>query len=274
MDEIVDTLETSRMIAALEANLEEEMMCFGCGLAGGEIYNDGEIEGFFTGRGHLNGILRTHLRNQEADYVEEKIREVLRYFREKGINEIGWSIGQDCQPAHMEQYLEAQGFCELPEENIGMALDVTAMQGEETRVGGLEIREVTNLEDLRVLRQLEIDGFGSSEEIAQYYHEMYAGVGFGEGTAWRHFIGRLHGQPVSSVSLLFHAGVAGLYGVATIPKARRRGIARAMVLCALEQVRQAGYRIAVLSPTDMSKGIYLRLGFRDYTRIRHYSCQL
>jgi len=271
MDEVLSTLGTPQMIAALEANLEEEMICFGRGLSGAEIYNDGEIEGFFTGRGHLNGILRTHLQTQEPDTLTRKIKAVMRYFREKGINEIGWSLGQDCQPAHMETYLEKQGFHKLAEENVGMALDIAAMRVEERPVEGLEIREIEDLEGLKVLRQLEIDGFGSSVELAQNYYEMYAGVGFGRGTVWRHFSGWWHGQAVASTSLLFHAGVAGIYGVATMPDARRHGIARALVLHAIEEARREGYRIAILSPTEMSEGIYRRLGFRDYTCIRHYT---
>jgi len=121
------------------------------------------------------------------------------------------------------------------------------------------------------LRQIEIEGFGSSEELAQWYYEMYAGVGFGPGTMWRHFIGWSQGRALASTSLLFYAGVAGIYGVATIPSARRRGIARMMVLHAIEIARQAGYQIVILSPTEMSEGIYRRLGFRDYTCIQHYT---
>lgn len=271
MHEVLRTLESPRLIPALEANLEEEMMCFGRGLAGGEIYNDGEIEGFLTGRGHLNGVLRTHLRNQDPAYVEDKIQTVQRYFREKGINEIGWSLGQDCQPANMRLYLEVQGFRKLPEENVGMALDIANIRAEEVKVEGVEIRELVGLEDLKVLRQIEIEGFGSSEELAQWYYEMYAGVGFGRGTMWRHFVGWSRGRAVAWTSLLFYAGVAGIYGVATIPAARRRGIARALVLHAIEIARQVGYQIAILSPTEMSEGIYRRLGFRDYTCIQHYT---
>ncbi len=271
MHEILRTLEAPRLIPALEANLEEEMMCFGRGLAGGEVYNDGEIEGFLTGRGHLNGILRTHLRNQDPGYVEDRIQTVLRHFRGKGIREIGWSLGQDCQPANMRLHLEAQRFHRLPEENVGMALDIANVQVEAGMLANLEIRELVNLEDLKVLRQIEIEGFGSSEELAQWYYEMYAGVGFGRGTMWRHFVGWSQGRAVASTSLLFYAGVAGIYGVATIPAARRRGIARALVLHAIEIARQAGYQIVILSPTEMSEGIYRRLGFRDYTCIQHYT---
>ncbi len=266
MYDILRTLESPRLIPALEANLEEEMMCFGRGLAGGEIYNDGEIEGFVTGR-----VLRTHLRSQEPAYVEQRIKRLLDYFRGEKVNEIGWSLGQDCQPANMRFHLEAQGFHKLSEENVGMALDIASLQVEEIKIEGLEIQELTDLEDLNILRQIEIEGFGSSEELAQWYYEMYAGVGFGAGTMWRHFVGRLHGRAVASTSLLFYAGVAGVYGVATIPAARRRGIARALVLHVIEIARRTGYQIAILSPTEMSEGIYRRLGFRDYTCIQHYT---
>src|SRR5579883_810455 len=274
MDERVQTLDSPRLIAALEANLEEEMMSFGRGLSGGEIYNDGEIEGFFTGRAYLNGILRTHMKERKADYVEGRIQAVKRYFQEKGVNKMGWSVGKDCQPANMAAYLKRQGFRGLNDENIGMALDNETMRVEEEEVQGLEIREVEDLEGLKVLRRLEIEGFGSSVEMAQNYFEMYAGVGFGPGTVWRHFSGWLREKAVASASLLFHAGVAGIYGVATIPEARRQGIARAMVLRTIREARQEGYRIVVLSPTEMSEGIYRRLGFREYTRIRHYTCTL
>lgn len=273
MEKILSTLDSPEMIAALEANLEEEMMYFGRALTGGEVYDDGEVEGFFTGRGHLNGILRTHLKNQTEEAISAKIKTILRYFREKQLNEIGWSLGQDCQPANMADYLEKQGFRQLEDENMGMALDITAVRAEE-EVEGLEIREIEDLESLKILRKMEIEGFGSSEEFAQYYYEMYAGAGFGKGTAWRHFSGWWQGQAVAATSLLFYAGVAGIYGVATVPEARKRGIARALVLRAIAVARQEGYHIAILSPTDMSERIYRRLGFREYTRIRHYICAL
>ena len=274
MEEILHTLNDPRLIAALEANLEEEMMSFGRVLSGAEIYNDGQIEGFFTGRGHLNGILRTHLTHLDAEIIQGRINAVLAYFRAKQVAKIGWSVGQDCQPANLAVYLEQEGFRRLSEENIGLALDSATMRVEEEHVEGLEIRELVNIEDLSVLYKMEMEGFGSSEEMAGYYCEMYKNAGFGPGTNWRHFGGWWQGEIVAATSLLFHAGVAGIYGVATVPQARRHGIARSMVLRAIAAAHQQDYRIVILSPTDMSAGIYHRLGFREYTRIRHYRREL
>lgn len=270
MEEILNTLQDPRLIAVLEANLEEEMMGFGQALAGAEVYNDGQIEGFFTGREHLNGILRTHLQKTDPDSVRASINAVLHYFRARQVSDIAWSLGRDCQPAQMATYLEEQGFQRLDEENVGMALEIEATRVEEKPVAGLAIRELVTAEDLHVLYKLEMEGFGSSEIMAENYCEMYRNSGFGQGTRWRHLGGWWQGEAVAAASLLFHAGVAGLYGVATTSQARRRGIARALVLRALALARQEGYRIAVLSPTEMSEGIYRRLGFREFTEIRHY----
>lgn len=270
MDNIVQTLESPALIAALEANLEEEMMDFGRVLAGAEIYNDGEIEGFCTGRAHLNGILRTHLHASDPQYVETKIREVIRYFREKCIEQFGWSVGQDVYPERLERYLTQAGFRKLEDENKGMALDVEMVEIDEARPANLEIHEVEDLVDLQVIKRMEIEGFGSSEEMAQHYYEMYVGTGFGRGTAWRHWSGWCQGEAVAAASMLLYAGVAGIYGVSTIPEARRRGIARAMVSHAIAEARTLGYRIVILSPTELSERIYRRLGFQEYTRIRHY----
>jgi GNAT superfamily N-acetyltransferase len=274
MEEILRSVQDSRLVAALESNLEEEMLYFGRVLAGAEVYNDGQVEGFYTGRGHLNGILRTHLKDTSAGAVNERIDAVLQYFRTKQAGEFGWSIGQDCQPENMASYLEQRGFYRLEEANIGLALDIFAMRAEANPVEGLEIRELRTVEDLQVLFKMEVEGFGSTEETAAYYCEMYENAGFGPGTRWRHFGGWWQGETVAATSLLFHAGVAGIYGVATVPAARRHGIARALVLHAIEVARQQGYHIAILSPTNMSAGIYSRLGFREYTRIWHYTLEL
>ncbi len=261
---------TSALVAALEANLGAEMQSFGHGLEGGEVYTDGEVEGFITGQEGLNGIVSTHLFDQSSAYATAKIETVRQYFRARHVNEMGWSVGHNCQPPEMGTYLEQQGFSRLEEETIGLALPVASVQGKQEEIADLEICEIKDLAGLELIKRQEIEGFGSSEEMAQQYHDMYAGVGFGSGTSWRHFGGWLNGEPVTAASLLLHAGVAGIYGVSTLPAFRRRGIGRALVWHVLAYVRQLGYEVVVLSSTPMSERIYRRLGFVEHTRIQHY----
>jgi len=151
-----------------------------------------------------------------------------------------------------------------------MAIDLQALNEYIFINADLVITEIEDLETLKILQSIEISGFGASEMAAQNYYDSYAHTGFGNGTPWHHYIGWLYGEPVTIASLLFHAGVAGIYGIATIPQSRRQGVAAAMTLHALHEAIKRGYRIAVLSPTEMSYALYRRIGFQEYCKLIHY----
>ena len=72
-------------------------------------------------------------------------------------------------------------------------------------------------------------------------------------------------------SLLLHAGVAGIYGVATLPEARRQGIGAAMTRHVLQEAFVRDYRVAVLSPTQMGLNIYQQIGFTTMCRFTFYT---
>jgi len=55
--------------------------------------------------------------------------------------------------------------------------------------------------------------------------------------------------------------VVGLWNVATLPEARRRGAATAVTLAALDDARSTGATMAVLASTDEALSLYQRLGF-------------
>ena len=63
------------------------------------------------------------------------------------------------------------------------------------------------------------------------------------------------------------AGVLGVYGVATVPEARRRGIATALTR---GRWWHAPALPAVLQPSPMAEGMYPRLGFRRFTTFRSW----
>jgi GNAT superfamily N-acetyltransferase len=165
--------------------------------------------------------------------------------------------------------LEIHGFV-YSESTTGLAMDLQALNENLHVSPDLIITEIEDLEMLSILRSIEISGFGASEMAAQNYYDSYVHTGFGNGMPWHHYIGWLHQEPVAIASLLFHAGVAGIYGVATIPSARRQGVGAAITLHALHQARMYGFRIAILSPTDLSNEIYRRIGFREYCKLHHY----
>ncbi|GHO95526.1 hypothetical protein KSF_055740 [Reticulibacter mediterranei] len=268
MQNILQHLNDPALPAAMERNFAEEMLSFGRGLPGGEVHEDTELLWFFTGRPHLNGVLLTRFAQDKTAYINTRIEETLAYFKERRVD-IGWSVGPSSRPADLAAHLEEYGFV-YAVDTIGMAVEIQQIQTSVPTSSELVIREVLDGETLLQLRDIEMQGFDGTQEIAQGYYDTYMKIGFGNNHPWHHYIGYLNEKAVAITSLLLHAGVAGIYGVATLPEARKQGIGATMTLHAIQEAEGLGYRIAMLSPSDMSQGIYERIGFQERCRISHY----
>ena len=266
MDEILQKLSTPAIIAAIEANLAEEMATFGRYFPGAELHENEEVRWFSTGLPtSFNGVLRTHITSADID---ARIADVVGYFKTRHLP-LTWSVGPTALPTNLATYLKAHGFTHS-HDGTGMAVDLQALHEENVTPGNFRVEVVSDETLLETYTVASMRGFGSTEEEARIYHETYKNIGFGKHLPWQHFIGWLADEPVAVSSLLLHAGVAGIFGIATIPEARRQGIGAAMTLAPLREARQRGYRVGVLSPSEMGLRVYKRLGFRTYCTLSFY----
>jgi GNAT superfamily N-acetyltransferase len=113
-------------------------------------------------------------------------------------------------------------------------------------------------------------GFGEGPAEAEWVGEMYRRLGLGDDGPWRHYLGRLQGEPVATSTLFLGAGVAGVYFVFTVEQVRRRGVGAVLTLAPLTAAREMGYRIGILGSSEMGFPVYRRLGFREHCRIEVY----
>ena len=130
----------------------------------------------------------------------------------------------------------------------------------------LDIRRVTDADGIDAHRQLVTAGFGTDPAVA-------------EGITCTDLIGRPEcvvcvgyedGDPVVS-GLSWRTGrTIGVYSIATIARARRRGYGTAMTARIVGDGMVAGCEAAALQSSEMGRPIYERLGFRTVVRYAAY----
>ena len=204
----------------------------------------------------------------QEENVHARIEELVGHFAEHQVPFM-WSVGPFTQPPDLGERLESRGLSradELP----GMAVDLRALNEDCLFPSELAIERVGDAEVLRECIEVIRVGFEMPEFTSEASFELFTAVGLTEESPWRSYVGRLDGEVVASCVPVLSAGVAGIYDVATLPKARRRGLGAAMTLEALREARELGYRIGVLQSSAMGFGVYRRLGFEQYSTYQIY----
>jgi ribosomal protein S18 acetylase RimI-like enzyme len=133
---------------------------------------------------------------------------------------------------------------------------------------GLRIGIVEDLSELQIWVRTFLTGY----EIPllweyDFYHLM---AGIGHQLPVRCYIGYLNGKPVATSLMFLAARVAGIYNVATLPEARRRGLGTALTLAPLYEARDMGYRVATLQSSEHGVNLYRQLGFQPVCQMVHY----
>jgi GNAT superfamily N-acetyltransferase len=136
-----------------------------------------------------------------------------------------------------------------------MALDLKVLKEDIPFPSELAIERVSNVEVLSELVEVMRVGFQMPEFTVAALFEEFSAIGLSEESPWRHYVGRLDGEVVTTASLAFGAGIAGIYNVVTLPKARRRGFGTAMTLAALREARELGYPIGILQSSAKGFGV-------------------
>jgi GNAT superfamily N-acetyltransferase len=113
-------------------------------------------------------------------------------------------------------------------------------------------------EHLDAVADVVTDGFGGEVAINRGF---VAPAAFDDPRA-RIYLAWLDGRPVATVETSLHDGTLGVFGVTTVPDARRIGIGAAITAHAVRD-RANDAELAYLQASDDGHGVYARLGFRD-----------
>jgi GNAT superfamily N-acetyltransferase len=133
--------------------------------------------------------------------------------------------------------------------------------------GDLEIRRVIDAAGIDVHRAVVTAGFGSAPAVA--IGTVCADLLDRPGCVV--YVGYADGIPVVS-GLGWPTGrTIGVYSIATVPSARRRGYGAAMTARVVVDGLAGGCTSAALQASEMGRPIYERLGFRTAVRYIAYS---
>jgi GNAT superfamily N-acetyltransferase len=156
-------------------------------------------------------------------------------------------------PANAEMFWDA-GFSEL------LCDPMMTYKGPYTALKvspAIMVQQVRTTQDIEMYYQIVAEGFDLPPVIEDFVGVM---LRMEECT---HLIAWLEGDPVGAGTLVECAGVAGIYNVATLPQARERGVATAL-MAALHQVAlDAGYAGTALASSVMGLPLYRKLGYQS-----------
>jgi ribosomal protein S18 acetylase RimI-like enzyme len=129
-----------------------------------------------------------------------------------------------------------------------------------------QIRRVTGAAALEDHRAVVTEGFGVARSVAV----ETSGHGLLDAPECTIYVGYREGTRVAS-GLGWRSGrVIGVYSIATVPAARRRGYGEAMTARVVADGIAAGCDVAVLQASEAGRPIYERLGFRVDVRYNAY----
>jgi ribosomal protein S18 acetylase RimI-like enzyme len=170
----------------------------------------------------------------------------------------GLSLGVDLEPtAHAEVRAAAEraGF-RMVESRPGMALPVTELRAA-SAPPGVEIRSVDDPGLLEAAAEADAAAFGADMALIRAFLPDTL-----LDDPWqRVFVALADGVVVGVGESALAHGVLGVFGIATVPAYRRRGIAAALTSHAIED-RAGEADLAVLQSSRLGYGVYEGLGFR------------
>jgi GNAT superfamily N-acetyltransferase len=177
---------------------------------------------------------------------------------------VGAEEDRDLLDAAVDAGLEA--IFEMPEMVLGGRVEEPPLPA------GVELRRVASPADAAAYWEVAANAYlsnGFPPEVFSHY-ERHDGLLAANAAA---FLALLDGEPAAIAMTIVSHGVAGIYWVGTLDRARGRGLGRAVTAAAADAGFDLGAASASLQASSMGKPIYERMGFETIFDYRLLLCK-
>ena len=235
---------------------------------GATVERDGPLLRFLglAGRGF---VVYRDLGGLDGADLDELIARQVHTFAERG-ERFEWKLHGHDRPRDLPQRLRTAGF--LPEETETIVIAPVADIAGETRLPeDVSLREVTSRADFERIASLEQAVWGDQDQ-QNWLVDMLESERAVDPDALTIVVAEAGATVVCAAWIRFERGTefATLWGGATLPEWRRRGIYRATVAHRANLGAERGFRFIEVDASDNSRPILERLGFVAVTTTTPY----
>lgn len=219
--------------------------------------------------GSMNHVVRLRMR---PDGFEERATALISTFAPDAFP-MTWWVGPTSQPADVRDRLRALGLHE-EEIEFGMILDLDQPFPQADPPAGATLETVDDAAALDEWQDVMAAAYAWPADGGKrrLYRTLFAGdLSVPGASTRRHFLVRDGGRPAAGSSLYLVAGHAFVTNIGTAPWARGRGLGTVATVATLRHARRLGFHAAVLTASVDGRGLYLRLGFREYGILERFT---
>lgn len=210
-----------------------------------------------TGAAHPFGNFAALRRSDDVEATRESLAALAEVGAPTAMLFAGGAISAPVRAA-----LEAAGYGDHGD-MAAMAVDIDAM-APAPAAPGCSLERIGAGAASAAWGEVFSDGYELPREVGGLFAPDVVGAEMAPDAPLQWF-GVVRGGRMVSTSMLFlHDGIAGIYGVSTLPEARRQGLGAFATAGALLRAREVGYRVGALQSSQMGRSVYERLGFRAF----------